>query len=184
MKIIFGLGNPGFWYRNTRHNIGFDICKTFVKTYNGKINRKKFLCKYWIGKIEKEDILVALPQTYMNNSGDAVKAIVEEFSVKTEDILVVVDDFHIPLGKIRLRKKGSSGGHNGLASIENNIGENYCRLRIGIGPKPSDKDIIKFVLGTWSKTEKKIIKKIINEASAVVGTYITKGIEVAMSKHN
>ena len=166
-KFIIGLGNPGKKYDNSRHNVGFLFVQEFAEFYKSKfILKHKIKCNY--AEIINERIIyrVFMPNTYMNNSGEAIKAIIDWFKVDKDKLVVVVDDIDIPFGKIRLRKKGSSGGHNGLKSIINHLNsKEFLRIRIGIGSPPLiDKDkkynTTSHVLGNFSKGEKLILNKI------------------------
>lgn len=166
-KFIVGLGNPGERYQTSRHNIGFLLLQEIALKYQLKFISKNKL-KSFYAEYSTNTTLTRLfmPDTYMNNSGDAIRAILNWYKVGIDQLLIIVDDIDIPLGKIRCRKKGGSGGHNGLKSIINQIGsENFRRIRIGIGTPPNLKDNKKFntishVLGKLSKEEKCIFKKI------------------------
>ena len=166
-KFIIGLGNPGKKYDNNRHNIGFLFIQEFAEKYNSNfILKNKLKCNY--AEFISNGILyrMFMPTTYMNNSGEAVRAIIDWFKVCKDKLIIVVDDIDIPLGKIRVRKKGSSGGHNGLKSIINHLNsKEFLRIRIGIGSPPLiEKDkrfsTISHVLGNFSKEEKLILNKI------------------------
>ena len=166
-KFIIGLGNPGKKYDNSRHNIGFLFIQEFAENYKSKfILKNKLKCNY--AEFINEGIIyrMFMPNTYMNNSGEAIKAIIDWFKVDKEKLIIVVDDIDIPFGKIRVRKKGSSGGHNGLKSIINHLNsKEFLRIRIGIGSPPileKDKkhNTISHVLGNFSKSEKSILNKI------------------------
>ncbi len=166
-KFIVGLGNPGEKYQTSRHNIGFLLLQEIALKYQLKFISKNKL-KSFYAEYSTNTTLTRLfmPDTYMNNSGDAIRAILNWYKVGIEQLLIIVDDIDIPLGKIRCRTKGGSGGHNGLKSIINQIGsENFRRIRIGIGTPPNLKDnknfnTISHVLGKLSKEEKFIFKKI------------------------
>ena len=166
-KFIIGLGNPGQRYGKNRHNIGFLFVQEFAENF--KLNfvlKNKLKCNY--AEFISDGIIyrMFMPTTYMNNSGEAIRAIIDWFKVDKDKLIVVVDDIDIPLGKIRVRKKGSSGGHNGLKSIINHLNsKEFLRIRIGIGSPPIiDKDkkhnTISHVLGNFSKPEKLILKQI------------------------
>tara|TARA_B100000212_G_scaffold31090_1_gene20289 strand:- start:140 stop:751 length:612 start_codon:yes stop_codon:yes gene_type:complete len=166
-KFIIGLGNPGKKYDNNRHNIGFLFIQEFAKNYNSKfILKNKLRCNY--AEFLHDGIIyrMFMPNTYMNNSGEAIRAIVDWYKLDKDELIIVVDDIDIPLGKIRVRKKGSSGGHNGLKSIISHLNsKEFIRIRIGIGSPPLiDKDkkynTISHVLGNFSKPEKLILDKV------------------------
>ena len=166
-KFIIGLGNPGKKYDKNRHNIGFLFLQEFAKNYNSSfILKNKFKSNYSEFISEKVIYRLFMPTTYMNNSGEAIRAIIDWFKIDKDKLIIVVDDIDIPLGKIRVRKKGSSGGHNGLKSIINYLNsKEFLRIRIGIGSPPlieKDKkyNTISHVLGNFSKSEKLILNKI------------------------
>lgn len=154
MKVIVGLGNPGSKYDQTRHNAGFDVIQLLEKHYNLKlILNKKFNSLIDKTKINNEDIIFVKPQTYMNLSGFAIASILNFYKIDISDLLVLVDDINIEFGKVRIREKGSPGGHNGLKNIENQISSNlYKRIRIGVGFN-NDNDLIDHVLKKLSNDE-------------------------------
>ncbi|MEP7145455.1 MAG: aminoacyl-tRNA hydrolase [bacterium] len=187
MKLIVGLGNPGAKYKLTRHNIGFIVLDEFAHKFD--ITFKEGIGDWWEGegKIADKDVYVMKPATYMNNSGTAVKDFTEKNNIDIRDILIVVDDFQIPLGTIRFRKKGSDGGHNGLSSIINNLDtEDFPRMRIGIGNNIDirKEDYIDFVLGNFNRKETGIIKKLIPDFNYAIQSFITDGILHAMNSYN
>ena len=164
---LIGLGNPGKKYSQSRHNIGFLVLENLSRKYNSNFllkDKLKSSCSEF--KINNSTYRLFLPNTFMNNSGDAVRAIVDWYKINLDQIFIIVDDKDIPLGKIRFRKKGSSGGHNGLKSIIEKLQTNeFNRIRIGIGSPPSDKAIKNFntishVLGNISLEEKLILDKV------------------------
>ena len=165
--FIIGLGNPGKEYEKSRHNIGFLLIERLSKKYNSQFTLKnKLRSLYSEFKINHTIYRLFMPNTFMNNSGTAVRAIVDWYKIELDQLIVIVDDIDIPLGKIRFRKKGSSGGHNGLKDIINKLQTNeFKRIRIGIGSPPIDKDVkaintISHVLGKISPQEKLILNKV------------------------
>ena len=157
MKLIVGLGNPGLKYEKTRHNIGFDILDLLAKKVKLGSVKEKFNGIIGEFNFKGEKILFLKPQTFMNLSGDCVGAVIKFYKIEKEDILIVYDDMDLPLGKLRFKEKGSSGGHNGIKSIISHIGEEFSRIKCGIG-KPIVKDNnIDFVLGKFSKEEQIIV---------------------------
>ena len=169
MKEVYliGLGNPGKKYSKSRHNIGFSVIENLSKKYNSKFllkNKLKSFCSEF--KINDFTYRLFLPNTFMNNSGDAVRAILDWYKINLDQIFIIVDDKDLPLGKIRFRKKGSSGGHNGLKSIIEKLQtNNFNRIRIGIGSTPLDEkknnsNTISYVLGNISQEEKSILDKV------------------------
>ena len=166
-KFIIGLGNPGKKYDNNRHNIGFLFIQEFAKSYNSNFLLKNKLKSNYAEFISDEVIYrMFMPTTFMNNSGEAIRAIIDWFKIGKDKLIIVVDDIDIPLGIIRVRKKGSSGGHNGLKSIINHLkSKEFLRIRIGIGSPPiieRDKkyNTVSHVLGNFSEPEKLILNKI------------------------
>ncbi len=166
-KFIIGLGNPGKKYDNNRHNIGFLFLQEFAKNHSSSfVLKNKLKSNYTEFIFEGVLYRIFMPTTYMNNSGEAIRAIIDWFKIDKDKLIIVVDDIDIPLGKIRVRKKGSSGGHNGLKSIINYLNsQEFLRIRIGIGSPPlieKDKkyNTISHVLGNFSQSEKLILNKI------------------------
>ena len=169
-KFIIGLGNPGKKYYNNRHNIGFLFIQGFADKYSSQfVLKNKLKCNYTEFILEGFIYRIFMPTTFMNNSGEAIRAIIDWFKVDKDKLIIIVDDIDIPLGKIRVRKKGSSGGHNGLKSIINHLNsQEFLRIRIGIGSPPiieEDKkyNTISHVLGNFSKPEKIILNKVFSQ---------------------
>ena len=169
-KFIIGLGNPGKKYENSRHNIGFLFTEEFAENNSSKfVLKNKLKCNY--AEFISDGFLYRIfkPTTFMNNSGEAIRAIIDWFKVDKDKLIIVVDDIDIPLGKIRVREKGSSGGHNGLKSIINHLNsKEFLRIRIGIGSPPTIEkekkyNTISHVLGNFSKAEKLILNKIFHQ---------------------
>ncbi len=184
MKIIVGLGNPGLRYAHTRHNVGFRIVEALAKKYNCKMKEKAFDGIYGTGRIEGKEVLLFKPMTYMNLSGHAVKQVCGAWMEEKDDLLVISDDFSIPLGSIRIREKGSSGGHNGLQSIIENIGIEFSRLRVGIASEEIPEDRAQYVLGVFSRKDKKFLKAGLQKAEECVETWVGEGIKKAMDRYN
>ena len=185
MKLIVGLGNPGIEYENTRHNIGFIFIDNFAKIHNVEINKKKFNGLYNEIIIANEKIILLKPQSYMNLSGEVVEKFVHFFKINIEDILIINDDLDLSFGKIRIRKNGSSGGHNGLKNIALHLNtENFKRLKIGISNNKNI-DTKDYVLGKFSKEELDIIKEKKEVINNLLDDYINGlDIEKLMSKYN
>jgi len=169
-KFIIGLGNPGKKYDNNRHNIGFLFIQELAKNYNSNfIFKNKLKCNYSEFIADGFTYRMFMPTTFMNNSGEAIRAIIDWYKIDKNKLIIVVDDIDIPLGKIRVRTKGTSGGHNGLKSIINHLdSKEFLRIRIGIGSPPiieNDKkyNTISHVLGNFSKREKLILNKIFHQ---------------------
>lgn len=179
MKLIVGLGNPGAKYEHTRHNMGFDTLDLLNETLKIKIDKTKFQGVYGKG----EDIILFKPETFMNLSGIAVREIMTFYKIDIDDLLVISDDMALPVGKIRLRENGSSGGHKGLQNIIDNLGTNqFKRIRIGIG-KPTINNI-DFVLSRPSEEEAPLIKKAQEHAKDAIIEYLKTDFTRAMSKFN
>ena len=185
--LIIGLGNPGGRYSGTRHNIGFDVIDG-VCAGNGVEAPRKYYCSAECREaafgVNNKPVLLVKPLTYMNLSGEAVGALADKYRLSPAECLVVVDDFNIPLGKIRIRKDGAHGGHNGLKSISAAIGSDYPRLRVGIGPLPAGVTITDFVLGHFDTNEREAVSKVINTAVEAVRYVIENDIDTAMNRYN
>jgi len=185
LKLVVGLGNPGRKYENTRHNVGFKIAVALADRHGIRINTKAFNSLIGKGKISGEEIVIALPQTYMNRSGEAVKAIFSRRKTELKDILVVCDDVNLSLGIIRIRAQGSSGGHNGLVSIIEHLGSgDFARLRIGIGKEIETAGLSGYVLSAFSKNEKIILDEVVETCVDCCETWIRCGAECAANKFN
>jgi len=189
--FLVGLGNPGKKYLNTRHNIGFQILENFSKKYNSNFLYKEKLKSYCSEfKIHHSTYRLFLPNTYMNNSGDAVRSVVDWYKINLDQIFVIVDDKDLPFGKIRFRKKGSSGGHNGLKSIIEKLKtHNFNRIRIGIGsPKlilgTNNFNTISHVLGSISPDEKLILDKVYKKVIESLEQLNSKKEEYIMNELN
>jgi len=185
MKLVVGLGNPGEEYKNTRHNIGFEIVDNITEAA-WKLN-KKFNAEISEEKIGREKIIFLKPQTFMNNSGRAVAAAACFYKIKPADILVIHDDIDLPLGKIRIKKDGSSGGHRGVQSIVEALGtENFIRLKIGVAPetRPKNFDAANFVLKKFGKAEEKTLREANKKATEVAALILSEDIGRAMNLFN
>lgn len=184
MKLVVGLGNPGREYSNTRHNMGFMVLDSLAQNYQESFDKDKFSGKYFVVNINGEKVIFLKPQKYMNSSGEVVKDFVSYYKIDINDILIIVDDLDLPIGKIRLRTHGSSGGHNGLKNIFNNIGtDEIKRIKIGIG---NSKDIgtKNYVLGNISQDEKDIINSTVLKVKDIVIESFNNDFEKLMSKYN
>lgn len=186
MYIIAGLGNPGKEYDNTRHNIGFAAIDYIAETYGISVDDKKFKAKIGKGMIEGEKVILLKPQTYMNLSGESIRLALDFFKVdeKTE-LLVLFDDVSLDVGQLRIRKKGSAGGHNGLKNIISHLGhDSFQRIKIGVGEKPKGYDLADYVLGHFSKDEMKRMDETVIQVNQAVKSIVTDGIENAMNQFN
>lgn len=185
MWAVVGLGNPGRRYSGTRHNVGFALVKKTAKEWKVRLRKKIFFSK--AGEVErKEDkILLALPQTYMNKSGLAVKKILQGRDIRPEHIVVVYDDLDIPLGEIRIRKRGGPGSHKGMSSIVEEIGtEAFPRIRIGLGPLPDGEDAVDYVLSSFDKAEESSLEEGLSKAREALEMILSGEVERAMNTYN
>lgn len=185
LSLILALGNKGKKYVGTRHNLGFELGDRVAAEL--KAGPKQDFPEYWLAKAEKggESVWLAWPKTYMNCSGDAAIKLLEELQIAPDQMLVLVDDFALPLGGLRFRPGGSDGGHNGLASIIESLGtDQFPRLRMGIGPVDKATDIVDFVLSRFSESERKLADEMLVRATEAVLFAIDHRLEEAMSRFN
>ena len=185
MIVIAGLGNPGSKYSGTRHNVGFDVIDRLAQENNIRVNRLRFKALTGEGFIGTEKVLLVKPSTYMNNSGESIREVMEFYKLEPDKLLVIVDDIDIEFASIRLKKKGSAGSHNGLKSIIYHIQkDNFPRLKIGIGKKPPYYDLADFVLSKFTSDERKLVDKAILKASEAAQEFVRSGIDKAMRTVN
>jgi len=184
LKLIVGLGNPGTRYARSRHNVGFMIVERFVRAHDLRFARRRFNAQIAEGDIAGARVLIAKPQAFMNSSGDAVGKLFAFYKIASDDLLVVYDELDLPLGKMRLRSKGSAGGHHGMESIIARIGtSDFLRLRVGIGRPDPDADI-DHVLGTFDYDERAAMDETFARAVEAIEVWLADGIDVAMNKFN
>ncbi len=185
MKIIVGLGNPTREYEGTRHNVGFSVIYNISDKYNINVDTKKHKALIGKGIIEGEKVILAMPQTYMNLSGESVRELVDYYKCDPEDIIVIYDDISLDVGKLRIRAKGSAGGHNGIKNIIAHLGtQEFPRIKVGVGEKPPRMDLADYVLGHFSKEEQPIIREGADKACDAVALMIKEDIATAMNKFN
>jgi len=184
MNIIVGLGNPGLRYRNTRHNAGFMALAALSKKYRLPIKKKGYGGIYGVGSIKGRQVMLFEPMTYMNLSGEAVNAVCSSRLEAPEELIVVSDDVSLPSGTVRLRRQGSSGGHNGLQSIIDIIGTGFPRLRIGIGPEEPAQDLTSYVLSRFTRNERPQLKEALEKAVLGLEAWLEAGIEEALERCN
>lgn len=186
MFIIAGLGNPGRQYEGTRHNIGWQVIDELADKYNIRVMESKFKGLIGKGIINGEKVILLKPLTYMNLSGESVGEAVNFFKIdETKELIVVADDISLDVGHIRMRKKGSAGGHNGLKNIIAHLGhEEFIRIKMGVGDKPAGYDLADYVLGHFSKEEEKIIAESKKTAVLAIETIMSDGIDKAMNLYN
>lgn len=184
--IVVFLGNPGAKYENTRHNIGFMTANVIEKKENIKINKLKYKALTAVCQIGDEKVLLMKPQTYMNLSGDAVRQAASFYKIPTDRIIVVSDDISMPVGKLRIRRSGSAGGHNGLKDIIAKCGgDGFPRIKVGVGSPPNPEyDVADWVLGTFKNQDAVDIKAATEKAADAVEVIIASGIDKAMSMYN
>lgn len=185
MYLIVGLGNPGSKYAHTRHNVGFDVLEALSRKLGVSISREKDEALIGECFVGGQKVILALPQTYMNLSGEAVSRLVHWYKIEPENLLVVYDDIDIPQGNIRIRKNGSAGTHNGMRSIVDLLGyENFPRLRVGVGQKREGYELADWVLGHYIGEEQEVADKAFEQAAEAIVEYIEHGIDSAMCKYN
>lgn len=186
LYLIVGLGNPGGEYARTRHNAGFMLVEKLAVQWKADwTNERKFNARMAKATTNGRKILLCEPQTYMNLSGEAVGALTEFYQVPVGQVMVAVDDADLPLGEIRLRPGGSSGGHHGLESIEQHLGtREFARLRIGIGRKDGARQITGHVLGRFDEAEARLLEKVLERASGQIDCWLAAGLQKAMSQFN
>ena len=186
MFIIAGLGNPTSQYEGTRHNIGFDVMDALADKYNISISKKKHKALCGKGVIEGEKVLLVKPQTYMNLSGESIAEILNYYKVDAEeDFLVVFDDISLAPGNIRIRKKGSAGGHNGIKNIIAMTGtQNFKRIKVGVGEKPKGWDLADYVLGRFPDEDRKKVNDAIEDAIGAVSMILRGETDQAMNCYN
>ena len=182
--IIAGLGNPGRKYENTRHNLGFITVDKIAEDNDISVKKIKFKSLVGEGVIGSDKVILMKPQTFMNNSGEALREIVNFYKVPPENLIVIYDDFDIPIGSIRVRKFGSAGTHNGMRSIIRLLGfDNFPRIRIGIDSTIKN-ELIDFVTGGFRKEEVPLLEEAVTNGAAAAETIVTKGIDLAMNRYN
>lgn len=183
MFLIIGLGNPGKEYEDTRHNIGFKVIDNIAKEYNIEINRQKFKGIYGEGFIDGEKVMLLKPTTFMNLSGESVREVVDFYNLDNDDILVIYDDISLEVGTLRIREKGSAGGHNGIKSIIAHISSDvFSRIKVGVG-QPNE-NLVKHVLGKFSKDEMVVLSDVIGEVTKATREVIKNDVKTAMNKFN
>ncbi len=186
MYIIVGLGNPGREYQNTRHNIGFDVIDKLAEEENIAVLEKKHKAIIGKGYVAGQKCILAKPHTFMNLSGESVRQLLDYYKAdETDELIVISDDISLEVGGLRIRKKGSAGGHNGLKNIIAHLGhDNFIRIRMGVGEKPKGYDLADYVLGHFPSDERKIMDEAAKTATEAIRTIITQDADVAMNTFN
>ncbi len=186
MFIVAGLGNPTMQYEGTRHNVGFDVIDRIAEKYNISVDAKKSRAYIGKGMIEGQKAVLVKPWTYMNLSGESIRGIVDYYKVDPEEgLLVIYDDISLSPGQIRIRSKGSAGGHNGVRNIIANLGTDvFARIKIGIGEKPKQYDLADYVLGRFSKGERQLMEEAYDRAVSAAGQIAAGEVQAAMNRYN
>lgn len=185
MYLIAGLGNPTREYAGTRHNIGYDTITRLCDDYRISLDMKKHKGLCGKGVIHGEKVILIQPLTYMNLSGDCIKEAADYYKIDPQHIIIIYDDISLPPGRLRVRAKGSAGGHNGMKSIIARLGtEEFTRIRIGIGEKPSGWDLADYVLGHFSKEELPLMREAVGNAARACDMIMQEGVEIAMTRCN
>jgi len=185
MKLIVGLGNPGKQYAKTRHNIGFEVIDELSSRFNIPLDQSKHKGIYGMGFFKGEKVLLLKPLTYMNLSGESIRAVMDYYQIETEDLVVIYDDLDLPAGKIRLRQKGSPGGHNGIKSTVAHLGtQQFNRIRIGIDRPEPGVFVPDYVLGTFTKQEQPVMQEAVKQSAEACETWLDKPFLQVMNDFN
>ena len=186
MYIIVGLGNPTKEYEGTRHNVGFDVIDTIADKYNIAVTERKSRAFCGKGMVAGQKVLLVKPQTYMNLSGESVRGLVDYYKIDEEtELIIIFDDVSLDVGQLRIRKKGSAGGHNGIKSIMQHLGTtNFHRIKVGVGEKPKEYDLADYVLGHFSKAEKELMDDGYKRAVTAIELMVQGDVESAMNEFN
>lgn len=185
MYIIAGLGNPTKEYEKTRHNVGFEVIDVLADMLHTTVEEKKFKGCYGRGILGGEKVLLLKPQTFMNLSGESVRAAADFYKVDPEHIIIIYDDISLDVGQLRIRKKGSAGGHNGIKNIIAHLGtQEFPRIKVGVGDKPKKMDLADYVLSRFSKEDRVLMEDAFKEAARAVEVMIAGGVDTAMNRFN
>lgn len=186
MFIIAGLGNPDRQYEGTRHNVGFEVIDRLADKYNIPVDVRKHRAYIGKGMIEGQKVILAKPQTYMNLSGESIRSLTDYYKIDEEhELIVIYDDINLGVGQLRIREKGSAGGHNGIKNIIAHLGTQvFPRIRVGVGEKPARYDLADYVLGHFSKAEQELMSEGYDHAVCAAGMIVSGRIGDAMSEFN
>lgn len=186
MYIIAGLGNPGKEYGNTRHNIGFMVIDETAEKYHISVTERKHRALIGRGMIGGQKVILVKPQTYMNLSGESLREIIDYYKIEEKtELIVISDDVSLAPGLIRIRRKGSAGGHNGLKNIILNLGhDEFCRVRMGVGEKPPGYDLADYVLGHFGKDDQEPVTESVKRAAEAIEVIVSDGADAAMNQYN
>jgi len=184
VKVLVGLGNPGVHYQRNRHNVGFRVVERLAEANHILISMKRFRTLYGTGKIDSLEAALTKPLTFMNRSGEAVKKMVDFFHVGMEDLIVIHDDLDLPLGRLRFKQRGEAGGHQGVRSIIESIGgNNFLRLKVGIGRPPKGMDPAGYVLNDFDEIEQPHLDEIVSRAAEALTVLLSEGLQIAMNRY-
>lgn len=185
MKLIVGLGNPTAQYENTRHNVGFEVIDILVEKYNIPLDVVKHKGIYGKGKIEGQTVILLKPMTFMNLSGESVNEVARYYKIPPEDVIVIYDDINLDVGRLRIREKGSAGGHNGIKNIIAHLNtEEFPRIRIGVGMKPPKIDLVDYVLSHFSEDDQVLMNQGYEKACEALKLMLTDNLAKAMNDFN
>jgi PTH1 family peptidyl-tRNA hydrolase len=185
MKLIVGLGNPGKLYENTRHNVGFQIIGEFARRHGAAPPQAKFESETVRLTLGDQQVMLLCPLTYMNLSGRSIRLAANFYKLPLGELLVICDDFNLPVGKLRFRTRGSSGGQQGLQNTIEQLGsEEFCRLRIGVGPLPERYSAVDFVLGKFTATQRETVAEVVDRACKAIDCWCIDGIDQSMNNFN
>ena len=185
MYIIAGLGNPTKTYEGTRHNIGFDMIDAIADKYNIDVITKKHKALTGKGRIDGVPVILAKPQTYMNLSGESIRDIADFYKIPAENIIIIYDDISLEVGQLRIRKKGSAGGHNGIKNIIAHLGtQEFPRIKVGIGSKPEGWDLADYVLSKYSKAERECLRDAQQDVVGAAALMVHDDVDGAMNQYN
>ncbi len=186
MFIIAGLGNPGKQYENTRHNTGFSVIDVIAEASDIAVLEKKHKAVIGKGYIDGQKVILAKPQTFMNLSGESIRELIDYYKVdETSELIVIYDDISMDVGQLRIRKKGSAGGHNGIKNIIAHLGhDEFLRIKVGVGEKPKGYDLADYVLGHFTQDEQKIMRESAVQAARAVQLLVQGNVDKAMNDYN
>ena len=185
MKIVAGLGNPGAAYAGTRHNMGFEVIDILSEKSGISVDTRKHKALIGKGVIGGDKVILAKPQTYMNLSGESLREIMDYYKAQPEDLIVIYDDISLEPGQLRIRTKGSAGGHNGIKSILQHLGtEEFLRIKVGVGEKPPRMDLADYVLGRMGGEDREAVREAQERAAEAVSVLLEDGAEAAMNRYN
>ena len=185
MRLIVGLGNPGVRYRSSRHNVGFRCLDSLATRWDIPTKDRRSKAVVGQGYHSGQEVVLAKPRTFMNNSGEGITYLLTRFRALPEDLVIIYDEMELPLGRLRIRAKGSGGGHNGMKSIIAALGtQDFPRIRVGIGPPPEGESSVPHVLGPFSGEEEAVVSRAVDRVLAAVERILEEGIDAAMSQFN